>query len=419
MELKRLKDIPILDVAGRLGLHLKIGKNNPCFNGHGNRTGSLAINQRENYFKCFSCGIGGSTIDLVMEYKRIDTAGAIAWLKDEYGFQEATGEAIKGQGWGKVGQSPRTPQEAPKRVYSDDKKDGETYCEVYAGFLSLLDKDEAKQYLISRGLTEDIATYSNIRTIPKDFDYKELEDAYGIDTLTEAGLYAMGKNGKPYPVFFNNRLIIPYFDTTGNLILTLQGRNIDSADDPKYKFLSGIKTPLYNLRAIVDAEQNDKKIYICEGAIDALSCYAKNLLHPVAMGGVHNKAIYDPDTFNRLGNLNVVIATDRDAAGQTFVREFIKKYKDEFLTMPKVINWDAIAGAKDINDLLKSNVTADSNNKKTFFLPVYEELCSYTNDGVLFGSGVFYSMDEFQSIADLSNEEKQSIHKNKLNGVAG
>jgi len=270
------------------------------------------------------------------------------------------------------------------------------------------------QYLISRGLTEAIAEESNIRTIPKHFDYSIIEDWYGEDMLIECGLYAMGKNGKPYPVFYNNRLIIPYFDTTGNLILTLQGRNIDTDQDPKYKLLSGIKTPLYNLRGIADAEQNKEKVYICEGAIDALSCYAQDLLHPIAMGGVNNKAIYEPDTFSRLGNLNVVIATDKDQAGQIFAREFIKKYKDEFLTMPKMIDWDAIAGAKDINDLLKLK----NDTKKSFFLQVYSESCSFTNDGVLFESGVFYSMDEFKSIADLSNEEKQSIHKNKLNGVA-
>ena len=375
MDLQRIKDIPILDIAGRLGLDWTPGRKlYPCFKGHGNRTGCLSLTPEKNLFHCFTCGIGGSNIDLVMQCLNLDKAGAINWIKTQYGIQDTykhptgrTGRAFTGTLQGKGYK--KTTSGAGKTLYGantsvlndikqpvspdNSKKDGREYAEIYRAFLDLLPRQEAAECLKNRGLTADIILESDIRAIPKDFDYTPLKDRYGIDTLLAAGLFAIShRTGNQYPTFFNNRLIFPYFDTDGKTILLLQGRNIDTGDEPKYKFLSGIKTVVYNLRGIADAERNGKKVYITEGAIDCLSCYKAGMYHPIAIGGAMNKAIYEPEIFNRLGNLEIIIATDRDKAGQTFYRDFLKRYKDSFLTLPKVIDWDRIQGAKDINEAL-------------------------------------------------------------------
>ena len=433
MDLQRIKDIPILDIAGRLGLDLKTGKNNPCFKGHGNNTPCLHVYGNTNSFKCFSCGIGGTGIDLVMQCLNLDTAGAINWIKTQYGIQDThshttgrTGRAFKrtfkaggyettsGAGKTLYGANTSVLNDIKQPVSPDNsKKDGREYAEIYRAFLDLLPRQEAAEYLKNRGLTADIILESDIRAIPKDFDYTPLKDRYGIDTLLAAGLFAIShRTGNQYPTFFNNRLIFPYFDTDGKTILLLQGRNIDTGDEPKYKFLSGIKTVVYNLRGIADAERNGKKVYITEGAIDCLSCYKAGMYHPIAIGGAMNKAIYEPEIFNRLGNLEIIIATDRDKAGQTFYRDFLKRYKDSFLTLPKVIDWDRIQGAKDINEALTAEIIPEQKTEKKRYRSeiIGDVFTIEDNGGILFESGVYYSPAELEKVKGLTNSEKITMH---------
>lgn len=277
----------------------------------------------------------------------------------------------------------------------------------------MLPRQEAAEYLKERGLSRDITLESDIRAIPKDFDYSPLKDRYGIDTLLKAGMFAISKAGKPYPVFFMHRLIIPFFDTDGKIILLLQGRNIDNGDEPKYKFLPGIKTVVYNLRGIADAERNGKKVYITEGVIDCLSCYMLGMFHPVAIGGATNKAIYEPEIFDRLGKLNITIATDRDKAGRNFYRDFLKRYKEQFLSLPKVINWERIQGAKDINDTLKNDtvISPEPNGKKKYRSEIIGEIFTIEDTGgILFESGVYYTPAELEKVKGLTDSEKKTMH---------
>lgn len=432
MDLQRIKDIPILEIAGRLGLDLKAGKNNPCFKGHGKNTPCLHVYGNTNSFKCFSCGIGGTGIDLVMQCLNIDTAGAINWIKTQYGIQDTykhptgrTGRVftgtLRGNGYKTTSGADKTLYGASMHVLNDikkpiipdnGKKDGREYAEIYRAFLDILPRKEAAEYLKNRGLTADIILESDIRAIPKDFDSTPLKDRYGIDTLLNAGLFAISKSGKPYPVFFSHRLIIPYFDTDGETILTLQGRNIDTKEEPKYKFLSGIKIPVYNLRGIADAEQNGKKVYITEGVIDCLSCYKAGMFHPLAIGGAMNKAIYEPEIFNRLGNLEIIIATDRDKAGQTFYRDFLKRYKDIFLTLPKVIDWDRIQGAKDLNEALTAEIIPEQKTEKKKYRSeiIGDVFTIEDNGGILFESGVYYTPAELEKVKGLTDTEKKTMH---------
>lgn len=409
MDLQRIKSIPILEVAGRLGLNLKAGKNNPCFKGHGKKTPCLHVYRNTNSFKCFSCGIGGSNIDLVMHCLNIDTAEALNWFKTQYGINDTYTGNPNGKGY-------KITSEVKADTKKDNKNeiDGKAYSELYRVFLDLLPRTEAVNYLTKRGLTEDLIIKSDIRAIPKDFDYKPLKDKYGLETLLNAGLFAISKQkGNSYPVFFSHRLIIPYFDIEGKDILLLQGRNIDSEDEdkPKYKFLNGIKTVVYNLKGIADAERNGKKVYITEGAIDCLSCYAAGMSHAIAVGGAMNKAIYEPEIFNRLGNLEVIIATDRDTAGQSFYRDFLKKYKDKFYTLPKVIDWDRIQGAKDMNEALTKKIIIlpepeQKTGKKRYLSVILKDIFTIEDDGgVLFESGVYYTPDEVEKVKEFTDDE--------------
>jgi len=83
IEKDHVKSIPILDVVGALGISLNKFNQGPCPTGHDSRGGvCFAINERENYFHCFSCKEAGDVIRLVEITKGVDFKDALTWLQE-------------------------------------------------------------------------------------------------------------------------------------------------------------------------------------------------------------------------------------------------------------------------------------------------------------------------------------------------
>ena len=85
------KQIPILDVARWLGIQVNAQNKAQCPNTGGHRRGdqhpSLSFDLKNNKCHCFSCGEGGSTIDIVMlcrGYGEQDAVKAIQELSDHF-----------------------------------------------------------------------------------------------------------------------------------------------------------------------------------------------------------------------------------------------------------------------------------------------------------------------------------------------
>ena len=102
----KIRDLPILDVADKLQLKYSSKgswRKTLCFC-HDDHTPSIGLNPSRNQWKCFSCGKGGSHIDLVMEHEGLNFSDACEWLIREFNIpvpQQETRksliEAIKSQ----------------------------------------------------------------------------------------------------------------------------------------------------------------------------------------------------------------------------------------------------------------------------------------------------------------------------------
>ena len=77
-ELQKLRDLPIEEVAERLGLRVVRHKCLCPF--HDDHHASLSFKVSKNTFRCFVCGAHGGTIDLVMKYLNKDFKEACRWL---------------------------------------------------------------------------------------------------------------------------------------------------------------------------------------------------------------------------------------------------------------------------------------------------------------------------------------------------
>jgi len=402
--IEELKSIPIADIAVRLGIELDRHGKALCFKGHDKKP-SLSINTRGNYFRCFGCNIGGSGIDLVKEYRGCSLREAIAWLQQEFAIPEE-----------KCRRNSMLVQEKNKHHIS---KNGREYSEVYRHLIELSDVKEAIKYLEGRGINRSITQQAGLRVIPKNIEHikRNLIISHGIKRLIDSGIFSLSRTGKPYFAFCEHRLMIPYFNFDGHTILALQGRNIDTGDNPKYRHLSGVETVPFNLRALKEAGHGGN-IYLCEGVIDALSCYQLELYHPIAISGVNN---FKPEYFKILEPYRLIIASDRDRAGEAFYL----RIKKEYLKWGKEIyaldyahlkaDYNITDDVKDLNDIaLKADYKHYRKTKpKWKYSTAVNDIYTERDGGIYFNSGVFYTHDELVKLEGITQFELKAVHSIK------
>jgi DNA primase len=420
MTISDIKQIPILDVAYRLGIEV-IGHKSNCF-AHEDSNPSLSFNKQLNYFKCFGCGIGGSSIDLVKHRLNTTTGEAIRWFESQYNLdnkiEQELGHNQKGQlSTQTLKSNLQVPHSSFNRVQS---KDGKQFSVIYRELMNMGDIEEAISYLGKRGIDAELVKKYGIRVLDST-KADILKDRYDIETLLDSGLFARSsKTGALYYTLFAHTLVFPYFDHDGETILTLQGRNIKGKSDHKYQMLPGIETVPYNLQ-VLDTE---RRIYLCEGAIDVLSALQLGLKGPLGIAGVNN---FKTHYFEIFDSCEVIVASDTDNAGHQFYRDLVKQFlkrgkKVGILDWKKLkADYGVVIEVKDLNDIAR---LADYKHKQQLasshmlYSHVVHEEFQKTDEGIAFKSGVIYDRSELELLKGKDDESIKAIHliKKMFNG---
>lgn len=327
------KRVDIVEFAERLGVEvLPNRKQARCFNKqmhkHGDSNPSLSFTSKNGigYFKCFACNIGGSIVDLLAEFKGIDTKEAIKQIKEMYG----SGDLPKVK--------TRLPEVAEVKVA--DKGIRDTYNKLY-DICNKHGLGKVKDYLTGdkRGLTEDTIESFRLFAInkPKEIE-EELKEVCSMEELLTAGLFAKGRGSyfkfKDYPV------VIPYIE--GGDIVYIKARRLDSKN-PKYMQVSGLSLPLFN-RDILKTMDKTEPLYICEGEFDTMIT-AQNGFNAVGVVGVNG---LKQEIIQELVGFNVYLSFDNDKAGQTAVKEVANKLILAGVTV--LGQTDLPEGVKDLTD---------------------------------------------------------------------
>lgn len=335
----------IIDIAKRLGFEIDRNNKTICpF--HNDKNPSLSFNIKENYYHCFSCGASGDNIKLVKEVLHCS-------------FNEAI-EFITGNKYNTINYS----------TTKNESKNDYNFSNIYKTFINLLDHNEASDYLKKRGITEKQIKENQIKNLPKDKKeqnsiIKELLKYYSKDNLIKSGIVSKNKeNDNIYLFHYKHRLIIPYFDTDGKNINSIQGRTIDEEIKPKYLFNRNAKDAIYNINKL----GNTKDIVICEGVIDALSLERLGY-DSIALSGATKINLLEK--YNLLKQYNIYSFSDNDNAGNQLIKDISKydNYKGAFLLQ----GFTNDKNIKDINELLvKSDVktfTIDNISYDYFEMP--------------------------------------------------
>jgi DNA primase len=318
-ELERLKQIPLVDVARARGVELQAHGANliglcPF---HDDHEPSLVITPAKNLWHCLgACQQGGSVIDFIMKMEGVSFRHAVELLRTELpSLRRSSGHALAAAGSAPTLPVPVVPTAA----------DHELLKQVVAYYHATLQQSpEALQYLERRGLQ----SAEMVERFQLGFANRTL--AYRLPAKDQRGggdlrgrLQQLGILRESGHEHFNGSVVIPVFDAHGN-VSELYGRKITSQlrkGTPLHLYLPGPHRGVWNTEAL----QASKEVILCEALIDALTFWCAGYRDVTASYGVEGFTEDHLAAFRTYGTERVLIAYDRDDAGEKAAAKLAEK----------------------------------------------------------------------------------------------
>ena len=286
---------------------------------HSEKTPSFYLNAEKQVWHCYGCDAGGDLIKFVQRYENVDFPSALRMLAARAGvaLKEAPGVARR-----------RSEREA---IY-------EANAIAQAHYAAQLRKHrDVLGYLERRGVTSQSAEAFGMGFAPDAWESLATAlDRAGIDAglAARAGLIRARPQGNGYYDFFRNRLMLPVYNLTGE-VMAFGGRALGD-EEPKY-----INTPntsaytkgqhVYGLNLARKAASVDGALIVVEGYLDAIALHQHGFGNAVASLGTAFTAEQARE-LRRVAS-NLYLCFDGDAAGQAATARSIDMLVDEGLSV--------------------------------------------------------------------------------------
>lgn len=277
---------------------------------HEDETASLVVTPAKNLWHCFGCGIGGGPIDWVMKRNGVSFRHAVELLRADSSLAAvaAGGEPVK-----PVGRSRSARLPAPVVM---DASEQELLNQVMGYYQeTLASSPEALAYLERRGLGgqagRDLIEAHRLGFANRTLGYRLPAARVKAGAELRGRLQALGVLRQSGHEHFNGCLVVPVFDEAGNAV-EVYGRKIgDGADAPLHLYLPGPHRGAWNAQGLV----GQAEVILCEALIDAMTFWCAGHRNVTAAYGVEGLTDDHLAIFKRCGVQRVLIAYDRDEAG--------------------------------------------------------------------------------------------------------
>ena len=334
---KLKKEVSLVRLMESQGFELKKhGKDYLCrcpF--HNDKTPSLVITPSKNLWNCLgACGVGGSVIDWVMKREGISFRRAVEILQNDIGLISESHEPVK---------QSTTKQLASNLVAEKDEQQAlKRVIDFYHE--TLKQSPEALEYLESRGLNnpELINTfklgYAN-RTLAYRLPEKNRKAGAEIRGLLQ-NVGILRKTGHEH---FNGSIVVPILDENEQ-IKEVYGRKILGKKlrkgTPQHLYLPGEHQGIFNVSCLVACDE----IILCESLIDAMTFWVNDFRNVTCSYGVNGFTEELLNGFIHHQIKRVLIAYDRDEAGNVAAEKLAEQLKQYNIDCYRVLfpkNMDA------------------------------------------------------------------------------
>ena len=281
---------------------------------HEDHDPSLVITPGKNLWHCLgACRRGGSVIDWVMKSKGVSVRHAIELLRANHPSLTAPGPIIRSRGT-----TAAVKIKAPFETNVDDSRVLQEVTDYYHA--TLKQSPEALKYLQHRGLEHpEMIEHFRLGFSNRTLCYRLPESNRKEGAEIRGRLQRLGILRESGHEHFTGSVVIPVIDLEGN-VTEIYGRKITEGlrqGTPLHTYLPGPHKGVWNEQALTVS----KEIILCESLIDALTFWCADYRNVTASYGVNGFTEDHRKAFERHGTKKVLIAYDRDEAGEKAARE--------------------------------------------------------------------------------------------------
>lgn len=293
---------------------------------HDDATASLSVTESKNLYHCFGCNAGGNVIDWVMKTQGVSLPHAVQILQN--------GAPLEGE---RVGVARSTKRHLPS-LAADTADDQALLLQVTDYYHAALKQSpEALAYLQGRGLVSgELVDRFKLGYADRTLTYRLPPGQNVAGKEIRARLQTLGVYRSSGHEHLNGCIVVPVIgieesampEQSGQ-VMQLYGRRIApnnkvTGDQARHLYLPRPLGGVWNEAALVA----DREIILCEALIDAMTFWCAGHRNVIAAYGVNGFTADHWQALKRHGTRRVLIAYDRDDAGNTAAEKLAAELLD-------------------------------------------------------------------------------------------
>ena len=304
--LDELRDkIPLSDLIGRkVKLTHKGKEHTGLCPFHKEKTPSFTVNDDKGFYHCFGCGAHGDQIKYLMESEKMPFIEAVEYLANMAGM--------------------KMPDPDPKAAEKNERHHEllrlmECACRYFQAHLFGTAGEQARRYLIKRGMSSDLAKNFRLGYAPTGSGLLShlAANKFSVKDIQALGLIAPNKDGNGYHDYFYDRVMFPVMNRRGQVI-GFSGRILHEGE-PQY--LNSPETDLfhkgdllYGLPQAIETVRKKNTALVVEGNVDVISLHGAGFTQAMAPLGT----AFTEDQIRLLWTMcdEPIICFDGDGAGR-------------------------------------------------------------------------------------------------------
>jgi DNA primase catalytic core len=276
---------------------------------HEDHEPSLVVSPKKNLWHCLgACQTGGSVIDWVMRTQGVSFRHAVELLRNQHPSLAAPADHVV-----RKGTTEAVKLETPFDTSAEDSQVLRQVVDYYHE--TLKQSPEALKYLQGRGLDHpEMVAHFHLGFSNRTLGYRLPDKNRVSGAEMRSRLQQLGIIRESGHEHFSGSVVFPVFDLNG-AVTGIYGRKITAylrTGTPLHTYLPGPHKGVWNEEALAVS----KEIILCESIIDALTFWCADFRNVTASYGVNGFTADHRAAFQKHGTKKVLIAYDRDEAGE-------------------------------------------------------------------------------------------------------
>ena len=299
----------------------------------GDDTPSCIVSPKTNLWHCFGCDAGGSVIDWVMRMHKVSFRHAFELLAKQHPALAAAASTDMPPAAVKLSAGKLRTAQSFSLATGDQELLNQVIDFYHA---TLKSSPEALDYLEKRGLgSMELIEHFRLGYANRTLAYRLAPKQYKAGAEMRTALQRVGILRDSGHEHFNGSIVVPLFGSNGNdpaacpVVGAYARKLLDNlrVGTPKHLYLPGPHRGVFNREGL----EGQPEIILCEALLDALTFWAAGYHNVTSCYGVNGMTDELLDVLKACGAQRILIAFDRDEAGDRGAEAVAKRLTTEGL----------------------------------------------------------------------------------------